>query len=159
MHGNSSGRSKYLCASTKLIGLMSTIVNLFPRRDSRVARVPPPQPRTRICSERDRSSSMSLTYVKTLRHLSPRNHDATSFTLLAASFETRSLHRPDCRNEDCLRTRQYNQCQRQRRRRPDCYAHPNRPTKDCLCIHCHWHQQIADNDDSHPCRSVAGVNC
>jgi hypothetical protein len=89
--------------------------------------------------------------------LSPRNHDATSFTLLAASFETRSLHRPDCRNEDCLRTRQNSQCQR--RRRPDCYAHPKRPTKDCLGMQCRRHHQMADNDDRQPCRSVVGVNC
>src|SRR6476620_5051310 len=50
MHGNSSGRSKYLCASTKLIGLMSTIVSLFPRRDSLVARFPPPHPQTSMFS-------------------------------------------------------------------------------------------------------------
>jgi hypothetical protein len=37
MRGNSSGRSKNLCASTKLIGLMSTTVNRRPRRDSLVA--------------------------------------------------------------------------------------------------------------------------
>ena len=67
--------------------------------------------------------------------------------------------KPDCRNEDCLRTRQNNQCQRQRRRRLDCYGHPNRPTKDCLGIQCRRHHQMADNDDRQPCRSVVGANC
>jgi hypothetical protein len=68
-----------------------------------------------------------------------RNHDATSFKLLAASFEIRSLRRPHCRNEDCLRTRQNSQCQRQRRQGPYCYAHPKRPTKGCLGIQCREH--------------------
>ncbi len=80
-------------------------------------------------------------------HFSPRNHDRTSIMLLAASFETGSLHRPDRRDEDRLRTRQNSQCQRQRRQGPYCYAHQKRPTKACLGIQCRRHYQMADNDN------------